>query len=170
MKLQRLFGLALVALIPLAGCKKDAPNAKAPPGEPTHAQPELTTIQLWLGPEQLKAEVAITPNQIRTGMMFRTNVDENEGMIFVLSPTEQASFWMKNCYVPLSVAYIDPDGVIQEIHHLEPQNTNAVVSAQANIRFALETAQGWFKRHNIQPGMTVRTERGSLMQTFQQMP
>ena len=98
--------------------------------------------------------------------MFRTNTVENEGMLFVLGPPQRAHFWMKNCYVPLSVAYIDADGVIQEIHPLQPQNTNTVDSVSANVSFALETSQGWFDRHQIREGMTVRTERGSLVDTF----
>jgi uncharacterized membrane protein (UPF0127 family) len=91
---------------------------------------------------------------------------ENEAMFFVLGYTQQASFWMKNCPLPLSVAYIDPDGVIQEIHDLHPHNTNSVVSTSHNIRFAIETRQGWFERHDIRPGMIVRTEQGSLWDTF----
>jgi uncharacterized membrane protein (UPF0127 family) len=101
-------------------------------------------------------------------MMFRTNMAENEAMVFALPYTHRASFWMKNCFVPLSVAYIDPDGVILEIHDLQPQNTNAVLAASDNIRFALETPQGWFDRHNVRTGMMVRTEKGGLMETFRQ--
>jgi uncharacterized membrane protein (UPF0127 family) len=99
-------------------------------------------------------------------MMFRTNMAENEGMIFVLPFPDQANFWMKNCPMPLSVAYIDSGGVIQEIHKLQPNNTNGVMSASNNIRFALETKQGWFERHNVNPGAVIRTERGTLRQTF----
>ena len=73
-----------------------------------------------------------------------------------------------NCSLPLSVAYIDPDGVIQEIHDLQPQDTNDVDSASENIRFALETTQGWFNRHNIGQGVIVRTDRGSLKEAFGQ--
>jgi len=68
--------------------------------------------------------------------------------------------------LPLSAAYIDPDGVIQEIYPLRPYDTNSVVSASDNIRFVLETPQGWFERHHIGTGVAVATERGTLMQTF----
>jgi hypothetical protein len=151
-----------------AGCNNPnrAPEAQVDLSLPRAAQPRLQTVKLWLGPQEMTAEVAITEQQVRTGMMFRTNVDENEGMIFILPNTERAAFWMKNCFVPLSVAYIDPDGVIQEIHPLEPQNTNSVIAASENIRFALETKQDWFQRHNIGPGAIIRTERGSLRDTF----
>src|SRR6266496_564652 len=91
---------------------------------------------------------------------------ENEAMIFVLPYPQRASFWMMNCPFPLSIAYISSDGVIEEIHKLMPYDTNNVVAAVDNIHFALETPQGWFERHNVNTGAVVRTERGSLKETF----
>jgi uncharacterized membrane protein (UPF0127 family) len=73
---------------------------------------------------------------------------------------------MKNCPESISAAYISPDGVIQEIHHLEKNDTNAVLAASDNIQFVLETSDGWFTRHNVGVGMAIRTERGSLADTF----
>jgi len=159
----------LTGLVWTAGCTK--PPAVAPPPtvlstEPTQAQPRLATLKLWLGPEELITELALTEEQERTGMMFRTNMPENEAMIFVFPFPQRASFWMKNCPLPLSVAYIDSEGVIQEIHPLQSYDTNAVLSAAENIRYALETPQGWFDRHHIREGVTIRTERGTLSQTF----
>jgi hypothetical protein len=132
----------------------------------TKAQPKLQTIKVWLGAEELITEMARAPVEVETGMMFRTNMAENEAMIFVLPYEQQARFWMANCPHPLSVAYINTDGVIEEIHPLEPFNTNNVVAKATNIRFALETPQGWFDRHHVSAGAVVRTERGSLKQTF----
>ena len=168
-----LAGILAGGLVIFAGCQKQAESAPPPAGaidfsEPQAAQPKLRTVKLWLGPEQLDAEMCVTPQETRTGMMFRKSMDENDGMIFSLGYNQQASFWMKNCFVPLSVAYISPDGVIEEIHPLQPQDTTPVVSATNNIRFALETRQGWFDRHHVTTGMVVRTEKGSLMETFGQ--
>jgi uncharacterized membrane protein (UPF0127 family) len=73
---------------------------------------------------------------------------------------------MKNCPESISAAYITPEGVIAEIHHLEKFDTNGVVAASANIQFVLETSDGWFDRHQVTTGMVVRTERGSLLGTF----
>ena len=161
--------LAIVAAV-AGGCGRSETEATVDSApaftEPVQAQPRLATTRLWLGPEQLTTEMAVTTRQIITGMMFRTNILENEGMIFVLGTPQPAHFWMKNCFVPLSVAYIDPDGAILEIHDLQPHNTNTVDSASRNVAFALETAQGWFTRHNIREGVRVRTDRGSLDQMF----
>lgn len=133
---------------------------------PTKAQPKLQTMKLWLGPEELNTELALTGIQQQTGMMFRTNMAENEAMLFVFPYPHQASFWMMNTYVPLSAAYIDPDGIILEIHKLEPLNTNSVEAATDRIQYVLETKDGWFDRHNVRTGMVVRSEYGPLRSTF----
>jgi uncharacterized protein len=133
---------------------------------PKQAQPKLPTIKLWVGAEELATEMALTGQQQMTGMMWRTNMPENTAMIFVHPTPRRAGYWMKNCYVPLSIAYIDTDGVILEIHDLQPHDTNSVLAASENVRFALETPQGWFQRHNVSPDAVVRTERGSLAETF----
>ena len=151
------------------GCNKPVPPATgeaASPKLPTEAQPKLQTMKLWLGAEEMNAELALTAQQMQTGMMFRTNLAENAGMLFVFPMPHRASFWMKNCPLPLSAAYIDPEGVILEIHDLQPHNTNSVEAASDRVQFVLETNQGWFGRHHVTPGMVVRTERGTLMETF----
>jgi uncharacterized protein len=174
--------LAIVAVAGCNGCNKDNPaNGPGASGAvtnaastqpsledmlPKQAQPKLPTIKVWVGAEELATEMALTGEQQMTGMMWRTNMPENSAMIFVHPQARQVGYWMKNCYVPLSIAYIDTDGVILEIHDMKPHDTNSVVSASTNVRFALETLQGWFQRHNVNPGAVVRTERGSLAKTF----
>lgn len=133
---------------------------------PKQAQAKLPTIKLWVGAAELETEIALTGIQQMTGMMWRTNMPENTAMIFVHPTPRQAGYWMKNCHVPLSIAYLDTDGVILEIHPMQPHDTNSVVSAAMHVRFALETPQGWFQRHNVTTGTVVRTERGSLAETF----
>jgi uncharacterized membrane protein (UPF0127 family) len=136
------------------------------PGLPTKAQPKLQTMKLWLGPEEMITEIAADDPSRMTGMMFRTNMAENEGMLFVFPMPHQTSFWMMNTKIPLSAAYIDPEGTILEIHKLEPENTNSVRAASARIQFVLETPQGWFERHNVRTGAVIRTEFGSLPDVF----
>lgn len=134
--------------------------------EPTAAQPRLPTIKLWVGPAELTAEIAARPREIQVGMMFRTNILENEGMLFIFSQPHRASFWMKNCPQPLSCAYINPQGVILEIREMEPNNTNSIVAGSDSVMFVLETAHGWFERHGVRTNMTIQTERGSLRDAF----
>jgi uncharacterized membrane protein (UPF0127 family) len=172
MKFGRIIVLALAAAC-WAGCQKTdtaVPSSSSSPAIedqlPAQAQPKLPTIKIYLGAETLDAELAVTPQQEMTGMMFRTNILETDAMLFVLPVRQRASFWMKNCPESISAAYIDPDGVIAEIHHLEKNDTNAVVAATDNIQYVLETRDGWFARHNISPGAVIRTDKGSLAETF----
>ena len=158
----------------LAGCKKSGETAAAPPSLddllPKQAQPKLPTMQIYVGPETMNAELATTEREEMTGMMFRTNIQETDAMLFVLPVPQRASFWMKNCPESLSAAYIGPDGVIEEIHHLEKNDTNSVVAARDDIQYVLETKDGWFLRHNIAAGTVIRTEKGSLPETFFSRP
>jgi len=154
----------------LAGCKKSHETTATPPSLedllPKQAQPKLPTMKIYLGAEILDTEMALTDRQIHTGMMFRTNIPETDSMLFVLPVPQRANFWMKNCPESISAAYITPDGTIQEIHHLEKNDTNGVVAARDDIQFVLETKDGWFARHNVSTGMVIRTEKGSLAETF----
>jgi uncharacterized protein len=168
----RILTLGLAAAL-LGGCVPGCKPADAPatglqegPALPTAAQPKLPTMKLWLGPEELSVELALNNQQQQAGMMFRTNLAENAGMLFVFPFPHQASFWMKNCPLPLSAAYIDPEGVILELHDLQPHNTNSVVATSERVQYVLETNQGWFGRHHVTPGMVVRTEAGTLAETF----
>jgi uncharacterized protein len=168
-KLTKLLALFLLAAV-FAGCHKSSTPAPPPdqPALPTHAQPKLRTMKIFLGPEVLDTELALTPEEEMTGMMFRTNIPESDSMLFVLPYPQRASFWMTNCPESLSAAYISPDGVIKEIHHLEKNDNVPVVATNDNIQFVLETKDGWFARHHIGTGTLIRTERGSLAETFLQ--
>jgi uncharacterized protein len=128
--------------------------------------PKLPTVKLWVGKQVIEAEMAIAPRELATGMMYRTEIGENEGMLFRLPVPQRANFYMKNTVVPLSCAYIDAEGTILEIHNLQPRNEQPVPSATDNISYVLETKQGWFERASIGVGTVVRTDHGSLAEVF----
>lgn len=142
--------------------------AVPPPGwtHLDHAQPKLRTMTLWLGAEELSTEIALTTTEIATGMMFRESMAENEGMLFVFARPHRTAFYMRNTKVPLSAAYIDTEGVILEIHDLQPLEETPVPAQSDQIQFVLEVKQGWFERHNIKIGTMVRTADGSLPEVF----
>jgi uncharacterized membrane protein (UPF0127 family) len=163
--------LSLLAVAAFAGCGKpttSTPTATSSIDDllPTHAQPKLPTLKIYLGAETLDAELALTETEEMTGMMFRTNIQETDAMLFVLPYPQRANFWMKNCPESISAAYITTDGVIQEIHHLEKNDTNGVVAARDDIRFVLETQDGWFTRHQLSPGTVIQSEKGPLAEVL----
>ncbi len=160
--------IVLVALT-IAGCKEDKPADAAEESDQVylnHAQPKLQTLKLWLGKEEVDAEIALTSQEVATGMMFRKEMGENDGMLFVFGVPMRASFYMRNTYLPLSCAYIDPEGVVQEVHDMKPLDDTPILAVSTNIQYVLEVKQGWFQRHHIGPGVVVGTERGTLRQTF----
>ena len=130
------------------------------------AQPKLRTVNLWLGSNELATEVAMSQTEIATGMMYRTEMAENEAMIFVFPRPFRASFYMRNTVLPLSCAYIDAKGEILEIRDMKPLDESTIVAASDQVQYVLEVNQGWFKRHNVQAGTIVSGEKGSFQKIF----
>lgn len=118
----------------------------------TGPQPKLPTTPLTIGIHVVQAELAITPEQQATGMMFRTSMGPNEGMLFVNDDLGVRCFWMRNTLLPLSIAFLADDGRIVNIADMEPKSEKSHCSAQP-VRFALEMNQGWFAKRGLKPGM-----------------
>ena len=87
--------------------------------------------------------------------MFRESLAPDSGMLFVMPSVGPASFWMKNTLIPLSVAFLDENGTIMEIHDMQPKSEKIVKSTFSRIAYALEMQQGWFGKKNIWPGERV---------------
>jgi uncharacterized protein len=172
MRLSLILVVCLAGLLAFGGisCRRSEPAVigAVPADQPylDHAQPRLSTIKLWLGAQELVTEVARSQTEVATGMMFRNEMNENEAMLFVFGQSYRASFYMRNTSIPLSCAYIDTEGEILEIHELKPLEEKPVEAASANVRYVLETKQGWFDRNKIGVGTLVRAEAGSLRETF----
>ena len=130
------------------------------------AQPKLRTTKLWLGAAELQTEIAMSQTEIATGMMYRKEMAEEEAMIFVFPRPFRASFYMRNTVLPLSCAYIGPDGTILEIHDMKPLEEKPIVAGTDQVQYVLEVNHGWFQRHQIQQGAVVRAEKGTLSNVF----
>ena len=109
------------------------------------------TIAGGNGNVSIIAEIARTDEQRERGYMFREEVKDGEGMLFIFERDQILSFWMKNTQVPLSIAFIAHDGRILEIFNMEPEDLNPVRSSRS-ARYALEVPRGWFDRVGIQQG------------------
>jgi uncharacterized membrane protein (UPF0127 family) len=100
------------------------------------------------------AEIAKSPEQRERGLMYRKTLEDGHGMLFIFEKDQVLSFWMKNTFVPLSIAFISSDGVILEIMDMKPESTVTVTSSRS-ARYALEVPQGWFSRMYVEPGNTI---------------
>jgi uncharacterized protein len=127
---------------------------------PTHAQPGrpnagLPTTKLTIGGHVVNAEVAATDETRQIGLMHRFSLAPDHGMLFVHDAPRMLSFWMRNTYVPLSIAFIDAKGRIVNIEDMAPQVERLTWSA-APALYALEMKKGWFAQKGIGPGADVK--------------
>jgi uncharacterized membrane protein (UPF0127 family) len=118
-------------------------------------QPKLETTKITAGIHVIIAELAASPQQQATGMMMRTEMGANEGMLFVNSDSSTRCFWMKNTLIPLSIAFISDDGTIANLADMQPRSEASHCSIKP-VRYALEMNQGWFAKRGIKPGMKLR--------------
>ena len=112
------------------------------------------TITIRVGDTYLVVEVARTPEARQLGLMYRQRLPEDMGMLFVFDTVGIYTFWMKDTYIPLSIAFITADGRIIDIQDMEPLSLELHFPSQP-IRFALEVNRSWFTRHDVKIGDTV---------------
>ncbi|HEY9097678.1 MAG TPA: DUF192 domain-containing protein [Thiobacillus sp.] len=109
---------------------------------------------LRIGQHDFQVEVARTPPQREHGLMGRTRLPANGGMLFIFDDTGQHCFWMRNTPLPLSIAFIDDMGHITNLADMQP-NTETLHCPTTAIRYALEIEQGGFATRGIVPGIRV---------------
>ena len=115
----------------------------------------LPTIELKTGIYRIQAELADTPKSREVGLMNRTSMPTNSGMLFVFEQKAGHCFWMNNTKIPLSIAFIADDGKIVNIDEMQAETTNNHCPT-APVRYALEMNKQWFSERMIVPG-TVMT-------------
>ena len=133
----------LLVLLPLLALAQGSP------------QPRLPTVALTAGMHIIQAELAVTPQEQQTGMMFRRTMGANEGMLFVNGNSDVRCFWMRNTLIALAIAFIADDGTIVNVAEMKPQSDDSHCSAKP-VRYALEVNAGWFTQRGIKPGQRLR--------------
>jgi uncharacterized protein len=115
------------------------------------AQDSMPVLELTAGMHRIEAEVAANDQNRQVGLMNRRVMPPQRGMLFVFGRENMHCMWMRNTYLPLSVAFMDADGVIINIEDMQPQ-TESNHCAKKPARYALEMNQGWFAQRGIKPG------------------
>ena len=118
-------------------------------------QLNLPRTQITAGMYLIDAQVAATPEQRATGLMFRPQMPSGEGMLFVFDVSSEQCFWMKNTLLPLTAAFVADDGTIVNLADMKPQTTDSHCSAKP-VRYVLEMNQGWFTQKGIKAGFKLR--------------
>jgi uncharacterized membrane protein (UPF0127 family) len=135
----------LAALVCCAALAQDAP------------QTTLPRVKLSAGMHQIDAQVASTGDERMTGLMYRKEMPQHEGMLFVFEQPTRQCFWMKNTLLPLSAAFIADDGTIVNVEDMKPQTLDSHCSLQP-VRYVLEMNKGWFDKRGIKPGFALKGE------------
>jgi uncharacterized membrane protein (UPF0127 family) len=122
-----------------------------------HAQQNigLPTIELKTGIYRIQAELADTPKAREVGLMNRTSMPTNSGMLFIFEQKAGHCFWMNNTKIPLSIAFIADDGKIVNIEEMQAETTNNHCPKGA-VRYALEMNKQWFSERVIAPGTVIQ--------------
>lgn len=108
--------------------------------------------KIVVGKTPLRVEVVDTLEQQERGLMFRQSLPENEGMLFVYREPQEMSFWMRNTFIPLDIAFVGADGIILNIHQARPLDDSVLYRSAGSAKYVIETNQGWFSRRGIRPG------------------
>ncbi|WP_294771609.1 DUF192 domain-containing protein [uncultured Rhodoferax sp.] len=114
-------------------------------------QMNLPRVKLSAGMHLIDAQVAQTPDQRSTGLMYRKELPQYEGMLFVFEQPSGLCFWMKNTLVPLTAAFVADDGTIVNLADMKPQTTDSHC-AMKPVRYVLEMNQGWFAKRGFKAG------------------
>lgn len=109
-------------------------------------------------PVRLNTELAVSEAEKQRGLMYRKSLEKNSGMLFIFSREQYLGFWMKNTYIPLSIAYIGETGIIRDIQHMRPLDTSLTYPSKYPVRYALEVNRGWFFENGIVPGCRVELD------------
>lgn len=115
----------------------------------------LPIVKLDVGGHTVRAEVARTVAEQSRGLMYRRELGKDAGMIFVYEQPRVLSFWMKNTFVPLTIAWIDSTGTIVGLADMVPQDEHPHRSPRA-ASYALEMRRGWFAERGVSVGDKVR--------------
>lgn len=112
----------------------------------------MEKIEISVNDKKLIAEVAKTKEEKNLGLMNRSYLGENEGMLFIFSRPTTVRFWMKNTSIPLDIAFLNSEKVILQIRNLVPYRTDIIQSSSSQIIYALEVNKDWFLKNGIKVG------------------
>lgn len=114
-------------------------------------QLDLPRVKISAGMHLIDTQLALTDQQRAIGLMFRKEMPQTEGMLFIFEHASQQCFWMKNTLLPLTAAFVADDGTIINLADMAPQTTDSHCSKQP-VRYVLEMNQGWFAKKGIKAG------------------
>jgi uncharacterized membrane protein (UPF0127 family) len=110
---------------------------------------KLVTSQ---GVREIAVEVTESPQEKATGLMFRTSLADNAGMLFFYDAPQEITMWMRNTYIPLDMVFIRADGQIHRIEAWTEPLSDAIIASDGEVSACLELAGGAAERLGLKPG------------------
>lgn len=148
--------LFLAFLLPSAGCiaKESDPTAR-------ETKIVFQKKNLQIGTQKISVEIADTQEKSSRGLMYRTELPEGTGMLFIFPDSQVRGFWMKNTFVPLAIGYFNSKKELIDVHEMVPalsemQKDHPTYVSKGPAQYALEVPTGWFSKHKIQLGQTFK--------------
>jgi uncharacterized membrane protein (UPF0127 family) len=148
--------LTILLMTAAIGCRKSSEDNRDPNINDTLVETRQGKVRVAIRNVILWTEIADQPGNRERGLMFRKTMPQDEGMLFIFEYPQMQSFWMKNTYIPLDIAFISEKGVIINILTMEPLNEGPRYRSLAPALYVIETNAGWFERNGIKPGDKVR--------------
>jgi uncharacterized membrane protein (UPF0127 family) len=128
--------------------------------EAAHETPKTIAdfFTLKVGDHPVRMQLAVHRAEMERGLMGRTNLGSDEGMLFVYEAPQQLSFWMHDTPTPLDIGFFTADGELVEIYPLLPFDERTVGSRSTRLKFALEMNQNWYRDHGVKPSAKLDLE------------
>jgi len=135
-----------LALMLAAGC--GAKNAAPPPAVKTVAD----YFPIKVGSQTVRMQLAVLPDEMMRGLMYRRDLAPDQGMLFVYASTQQLSFWMRNTPTALDIGFFNAAGELVEIYPMLPFDEKKISSRSRELKFALEMNLNWYRDNGVRPG------------------
>ncbi|MEO6875124.1 MAG: DUF192 domain-containing protein [Opitutaceae bacterium] len=144
-----LSGLGLALLLATVACGTKEPAPVVAPKTVADFFP------IKVGNQMVRMQVAVLQQEQMRGLMERTRLADDQGMIFIFRTPQQMSFWMHDTPTPLDIGFFDAEGALVEIYPLLPFDEKTVTSRSRELKFALEMNQNWYRDHGVKPGAKI---------------
>lgn len=144
--------LAIVSALAACAKEKAATSTGATAAVAGGAKTVADYFPIKVGDKTVRMQLAVRAGEMERGLMGRRDLGRDDGMIFVYEKPQQMGFWMRNTPTPLDIGFFDTKGVLQEVYPLHPFDERTVHSRSAELQFALEMNQGWYRENNVKPG------------------
>ncbi len=139
-----LVSAGLLGTAVLSGCGGEA--------KPAEVKTAVDHFPIAIGDRTARLQLAVLPPEMQRGLMERTALGKDDGMLFLYPQPQQMSFWMRNTFLPLDIGFFDAKGELREVRQMIPHDERSVKSRSGELQIAVEMNQNWYRDNGVKPG------------------